>query len=99
MSLAWPRPPRSSSWKSKPLACPSSTTAGGAKANTMALRILENSPMARPARAVTRRSARSRRCQSLSLMKENPEFCPRPEKLMPEMVNTASTASLSCSKK
>ncbi len=56
--------------------CPVRTTAGGAKAKTMAFRILENAPMALPATAPTFRSGRSRRSQSFSLTKAIPCSAP-----------------------
>jgi hypothetical protein len=74
---------------------PISTTAGGGKAKTRALRNLEKVPMARPAMAFTRRSERFRRCQSFNLTKTMPLFWARPEKPMPTMVMQDSTASFS----
>ncbi len=51
IKASWPKPPRSCNWKSNPLAVPSSRTAGGAKAKTIASRNCENVPMAVPATA------------------------------------------------
>ncbi len=53
ISFWWPRPPRSRSWKSNPVAVPSSITDGGGKANTRALRILAKTLVARSAMAFT----------------------------------------------
>jgi hypothetical protein len=93
ISFSWPSPPRSSSWKSKPRALPSSMTGGGGKANTIASRNCEKTRMDRPARASTFRSFRSRRSQSLSRTNAIPMFCPRPAKLIPATFRTDSTAS------
>jgi len=57
---------------------PNSTTAGGAKAKTMALRICENFTVALRATALTFRTDRFRRSQSLSRMNARPEFCRGP---------------------
>ena len=83
--------------KVEPLGMPSSMTAGGGKAKTMALRIAGKGPMALPAMALAFRSARSRSFQSFSLMNTMPLFCARPEKPMPAMVMQDSTASFSFS--
>jgi len=99
ISLWWPSPPRSSNWKSNPVPAPSSTTAGGGKANTRALRCWENAAMALPATAFTLRSDRFLRFQSFSLTNTMPLFCALPEKPIPEIVIIESTASFSLSRK
>ena len=53
ISASCPAPLRSCRNMSKPLAVPSSSTAGGAKAKTIASRHLANCAMARPATALT----------------------------------------------
>ena len=63
----------------------------------MALRILENAPIARPATALAFKSGRSRSSQSFSLTNTMPLFCARPEKPTPEIVMHDSTASFSFS--
>ena len=55
---AWPRLPRSSSSRSKPVALPSSCTAGGTRAKTWASRMLREVPAWRAGRSPGRCSAR-----------------------------------------
>ena len=99
ISPSWPRPPRSCNWKSNPLALPSSMTAGGVKAYTLALWICENARMALSATAPALSSGRLRSFQSLSLIKAIPIFCPRPAWFWPLIVRMHSTASFSFTRK
>ena len=89
----------SCSWKSKPDEVPSSGTAGGITANTMASRIWPNTPMARPATTPAFRLAALRSSKSLRRTKARPAFWPAPLKLKPETVNTDCTASFSSIRK
>ena len=79
---------------SNPVATPSSVTAGGGNAKIVAPRIVEKKRIALAATAVTLRSGRLRRSQSLSLTNTSPWLCPRPAKPNPEMEPIDSTASL-----
>ncbi|OPZ62740.1 MAG: hypothetical protein BWY86_00246 [Candidatus Aminicenantes bacterium ADurb.Bin508] len=92
---SWPCPLWSRSWNSKPWEVPSSTTAGGGKTKTVAFRTLESAAVARAATALTLSSGLSLSFQSFNLIKTIPTFCPLPEKPMPEMDMTVSTASFS----
>ncbi|MNP18976.1 hypothetical protein D3C76_1114830 [compost metagenome] len=94
MSFAWPTPPRSWRNTSKPVALPSSSTAGGAKANTIASRKVKKCCWARWARANTLFSW-ERSPHGLSMMNAMPELWPRPAKLKPLTVNTDETVSAS----
>ncbi|MNC24610.1 hypothetical protein D3C75_726670 [compost metagenome] len=76
------------------MALPSSSTAGGAKANTIASRKVKKCCWARWARANTLFSF-ERSSQGLSMMKAMPELWPRPAKLKPLTVNTDDTVSAS----
>jgi len=78
---------------------PSSTTAGGVKAYTRALRMLAKAIVALRATSGALSSFRSRSSQSLSLANTIALFCDRPEKLMPVRVITEATASVSFSSK
>ena len=100
ISLSWPSPPRSWSSRSKPLATPSSITAGGEKAKARPSRNLRKGPHG-PA-GDGRRAFSSGLCrsfQSLSLTKASPMFWPRPAKLKPATVITPSTVFFSSSMK
>ena len=99
ISASWPTAPRSCSCTSKPVALPSSITAGGAKAKTIASRICEKAPMARPVIGLTLRSGRLRNSQSLSMTKPMPMFWPLPPKLKPATVKIERVASFSLSMK
>ncbi|MCY1425341.1 hypothetical protein D9M71_411270 [compost metagenome] len=90
---SWPRPAWSCRYRSKPVALPSSSTAGGAKANTRASMKRSKCFCARSARANTLFSLPSRSSHGLSMMKAMPELCPRPAKLKPVTVNTELTAA------
>ncbi|MNR13300.1 hypothetical protein D3C85_1296970 [compost metagenome] len=96
ISLSWPTPARSCRNTSKPVALPSSSTAGGAKANTIASRKLKKCCWARCARLNTLFSA-ERSPHGLSMMNAMPELWPRPAKLKPLTVNTEATVSASLS--
>ncbi|MNV47021.1 hypothetical protein D3C71_1388760 [compost metagenome] len=99
MRASWPRLARSCSIKSNPLALPSSETAGGANANTEALRICDSAPIALLATAWALRPGAVRSPQGLSLTNAKPVFCPLPAKLKPATVKMASTASFCSSRK
>jgi len=71
----------------------------GGKAKTMALRMVENAPMARPATTLLFKSGRSRSFQSFNLTNTMALFCDLPENPMPEIVIQDSTASCSSSRK
>ncbi|MOA27661.1 hypothetical protein D3C78_1485480 [compost metagenome] len=74
------------------MALPNSSTAGGAKANTMASRKVKKCCWARAATLNTLLSA-LRSSHGRSMMNAMPELWPRPAKLKPVTVNTEFTAS------
>ncbi len=84
---------------SKPVAVPSSVTAGGGNAKIIASRMPESARIALLATAWARSSGRLRRSQSRSLTKVMPWFWPRPAKPNPEMFMHDSTASFWSSRK
>ena len=99
ISAAWPRLARSCSIRSKPLALPSSDTAGGTIAKTVALRIFDSVSIARPATAAAFSSGRTRSPQGLSFTKAKPAFWPLPAKLKPATEKIESTASFCSTRK
>ena len=82
----------------KPLEVPSSVTAGGAKAKTIASLIWLKAPIARPATAFTESSS-PRSSQSLRFTKAMPAFWPEPPKLKPCTVKIDLSAVFSFSMK
>ncbi|MNT18783.1 hypothetical protein D3C72_1540000 [compost metagenome] len=96
-SASWPMPPRSCRKKLKPVALPSSITAGGAKAKTIASRKLKKCFCARWARSNTLWPSAVRSSHGLSMRNARPELWPRPAKLKPVTVNTEFTVSFSSS--
>ncbi|MNC40794.1 hypothetical protein D3C75_895280 [compost metagenome] len=81
----------------KPVALPSSITAGGAKANTSASRKPKKRCWARCASSNTPCPGSLRSLHGLRLMNAMAELCPRPAKLKPLTVNTELTTSPSSS--
>ena len=98
ISASWPRPARSCSCTLKPLEVPSSSTAGGTKANTIASLICENAPMARPAIDFTSCPGAWRSSQGSRLTKPMPMFWPWPAKLKPATVKIERTLPFSFSR-
>lgn len=94
---SWPTPAWSWRNRSKPVALPSSSTDGGAKANTIASLKLKKCICARLASSNTLFSPPGRSSQGLSMMNAMPELWPRPAKLKPVTVNTELTEELSFS--
>jgi len=78
---------------------PSSSTAGGTKANTIASRICWNAPIARRATDATSVPGAVRTLQSFMPTKPSPMFWPPPAKLKPAAVKIERTLSFSFSRK
>ncbi len=93
ISAAWPRLARSCSIRSKPVALPSSATAGGAKAKTRASRMVAKNPKALATTPLTLSASPLRSFHGRSLTKAKPMFWPLPAKLKPATENTPLTAS------
>ena len=96
---SWPRPERSCICTVKPPEVPSSITAGGTKANTMASRICANAPIARPAIDLTSWPGALRSSQCFRFTKPMPMCWPLPPKEKPATVKMARTVSFSFSRK
>ena len=95
MSASWPRLARSCSCSSKPLALPSSVTAGGVKAKTLASLIEARAFWTRAATASARSRASVRSSHGLKRTQATAAFWPREPKLKPAMERTDSIDSFS----
>ena len=99
INTSWPTPPLSCRKKSKPVALPSSTIAGGITGITIASFNWLTNPQVRPCKAFRCWCGLVRSVNGFSSTNSKPEFCPRPAKLKPFTAITLLTVSFSFSNK